>query len=282
MSKKKKRVLPEELNLPPGGIDSHAHLDLKHFASDLHEVLSRAEKCGLSCIGNVFLGPDAYLKNKYPFSNFEQTLEPLSPLSLFFILGTHPHDAKDFDQDILNKTEEIIKQDNKIKAIGEIGLDFYYDFSPRDAQVKVFQEQLILARENDLPVVIHSREAEQETIDILIDLGFKDKKVLWHCFGKGKDMAKELLAMGWTLSIPGTVTYRKNHPLQEAVQSIPLTSMVLETDCPFLTPEPYRGKRNEPAFIVFTAQKIAELKKIDIKKVWEETSKTGKLFFNLI
>ena len=272
MAKKKKRVLPEELNLPPGGIDSHAHLDLDQLSSDLNDIVSRAQKCGVSRIGNVFLGPDAYLKNKDLFSSFDQ---------VFFILGTHPHDAKNFDQDKLNKTEQIIKQDSKIKAIGEIGLDFYYDLSPREVQVKVFQEQLVLARDKDLPVVIHSRQAERKTIDILVDLGFKDKKVLWHCFGKGKDLAEELLALGWTLSIPGTVTYRKNHPLQEAVQSIPLTRMVLETDCPFLTPEPYRGKRNEPSYIVFTAQKIAEVKEVKVDEVWMTTAKTTITFFEL-
>ena len=272
MSKKKKRTLPEELNLPTGGIDSHAHLDLEQFSSDLKDIVSRARKCGVSRIGNVFLGPEAYLKNKDLFSSFDQ---------FFFILGTHPHDAKNFNQDTLNKTEHVIKQDSKIKAIGEIGLDFYYDFSPRKVQVKVFKEQLLLAKEKNLPVVIHSRQAERETIDILVDLGFKDKKVLWHCFGKGKDLAEELLALGWILSIPGTVTYRKNHPLQEAVQSIPLTRMVLETDCPYLTPEPYRGKRNEPSFIGFTAQKIARLKEIPIDEVWMTTACTCEQFFKL-
>lgn len=272
MSKKKRRPLPEELNLPPGGIDSHAHLDLEQFGSDLDEIIERAQKCGLAAIGNVFLGPEAYLNNKDLFASYEQ---------VFFILGTHPHDAKVFNNDTINKIEQIINQDSKIKAVGEIGLDFYYDFSPREAQVKAFQEQLELARELDLPVVIHSREAEKETVTILLDMGFKNKKVLWHCFGKGKDLAEELLGFGWTLSIPGTVTYRKNHQLQEAVQYIPLTSMVLETDCPFLTPEPYRGKRNEPALIGFTAQKIAQIKEISTSDVWITTARTCQKFFNL-
>jgi len=273
MSKKNKlRLSPESLSLPCVGIETHAHLDLRDYDRDLDLVLDRALACGVARIGNVFLGPDAYLENAGRFAGQER---------VFFILGVHPHDAKTCDANTLPTMQAAFARDGRIKALGEIGLDFFRDHSPRDVQRRIFRDQLALAKGLSAPVVIHSRDAHQEAVRILLDQGFKDRPVLWHCFGGDREFAKQLLDLGWFLSVPGTVTYSKNLGLQEAVAHVPLERMVLETDCPFLTPEPYRGRRNEPAYMVFTAARVAEIKHIPVEEVWRRCADTAKGFFRL-
>jgi len=272
MSKHKPRPSPESLGLPCVGIETHAHLDLKEYDKDLDMVLDRALACGVARIGNVFLGPDAYQKSAGRFDAYER---------VFFILGVHPHDSKTCDANTLPAMRAAFAEDARIKALGEIGLDFYRDHSPRDVQRRIFRDQLELAKSLDVPVVIHSRDAHEEAVNILLDQGFKDRPVLWHCFGGDKDFAKHLLDLGWVLSVPGTVTYPKNRALQEAVAHISLERMVLETDCPFLTPEPYRGRRNEPAYMVFTAAKVAEIKDVPVETVWQRCADNAKAFFRL-
>lgn len=260
--------------LPKKGVDSHAHLDLKNFGPDLPEVIQRAEQAGIELIGNVFLGPDKYFQNRDLFINFP---------GIFFLLGIHPHDAQKANHDYLNKIKTAFSEDNnkRIKALGEIGLDYYWNRSPQKVQRQIFQSQLRLAKENDWPVVIHSREAERETIKILLDLGFRNRPLLWHCFSGDKQLAKELITYGWMLSIPGIVTFNQAKKLQQAVKQIPLNVFTLETDCPFLAPEPYRGKRNEPAYIVSAAVKIAEIKDVEPRQIWTKTGQNAKDFFGL-
>ena len=269
---KKKRPLPQDLHLPCLGVDTHAHLDLDPLAPDLPACLDRARAAGLAAIGNVFLGSAAYEAHKGLFAGIDW---------IFFILGVHPHDAPSLDQEELHRIGRAMENDPGIKALGEIGLDFYRDRAPRDQQRAALQAQLELARAEDLPVIIHSREAEAETMKILLDMGFQDRPLLWHCFGGGADLASRVLARGWLLSIPGTVTFHKNQALQRAVASIPLERMVLETDCPFLAPEPYRGRPNEPAFTVFTARKIAAIRGEPVERIWEATALTARNFFQL-
>ncbi|MCF8104851.1 MAG: TatD family hydrolase [Desulfohalobiaceae bacterium] len=269
---KKKRPRPEDLNLPRVGVDTHAHLDLDSFYSEVEACLDRAGKSGLAAIGNVFLDSRAYYANRALFSSHPQ---------VFFILGVHPHEATSLDSKELAAIEQALDRDPKIKALGEIGLDFHWDRSPRDRQRFAFQAQLELARDKDKPVVIHSREADKETLNILLDLDFQDRPLLWHCFGGDSSLAQKILSRGWVLSIPGTITYSRNRALQEAVRTIPLRQMVLETDCPFLAPEPYRSKRNEPAYTVFTAAKIAEERQEPLTGIWEQTGRTAREFFHL-
>ncbi|MCF8040088.1 MAG: TatD family hydrolase [Desulfohalobiaceae bacterium] len=269
---KKKRPRPEDLNLPCVGVDTHAHLDLDPLHSEVEACLDRAGKSGVAAVGNVFLGSRAYSVNRELFSTHPR---------VFFILGVHPHEASIVDSTELDAINQALDQDPNIKAIGEIGLDFHWDRSPRDRQRSAFQAQLDLARDRNKPVVIHSREAEEETLDILLDMGFQDRPLLWHCFGGDSSLAEQILARGWMVSIPGTVTFPKSRALQEAVRGIPLQQMVLETDCPFLAPEPYRSKRNEPAYSVFTAQKIAEERQEPLTDIWEQTGQTAREFFGL-
>ena len=273
MSKKKKeRPLPESLGLPPIGVDTHAHVDLEHFAGEVDEVLERAARAGVARVGNVFLGVEAYRANAPLFERHG---------NVFFILGVHPHDASGVTEESLEAMRRAYGEDGRIKALGEMGLDFHYDRSPRDAQERVFRDQLALARDLDAPVVIHSREAEEKTVAILLDMGFKDRALMWHCFGGGPEFAERVLGNGWFVSVPGTVSYSKNGEAREAMKVVPLERMVLETDCPYLAPDPYRGKRNEPALLGFTALAVAEAKGIGMEEVWAETATTARRFFSL-
>lgn len=268
----KRQVQPLEFNLPPVGVETHAHLDFPEFAEDLDPVLQRAARTGIAWIGNIFLSVDAY-----------RTHAPLlsQKTGLFFTLGVHPHEAVTVDEIVLAEMEQVFRGDGNLRAVGEIGLDFYWNRSPRDVQIKVFRDQLALTRDLGLPVVIHSREAEEETLRILQDMGFKERQLLWHCFGGGPDLAAKILAQGWHVSIPGTVTFPKNTALREAVAEIPLSRMVLETDCPFLTPHPFRGKRNEPARMAYTAAEIAKLRGEALERIWTECATTAGKFFSL-
>ena len=272
MPSKKNTPLPESFNLPPVGVETHAHLDFPEFSEDLDQVLDRARSAGVAWFGNVFLSTEAY-RMHYP---------RLSAVSgMFFTLGIHPHEASTLSPAVLGEIAAMFAQDTRLRALGEIGLDFYWNRSPREIQVRAFQDQLALAKELDKPVVIHCRDAEQETLGILRDMGFAERPLLWHCFGQGRELAEQILANGWHVSIPGPVTFPKSATLQEAIAHIPLSRMVLETDCPFLTPQPFRGKRNEPAYLCYTAQAIAQLRGLPVQEVWTGCADTARAFFQL-
>jgi TatD DNase family protein len=275
MSKKKHRdrPSPEGLGLPPVGVDTHAHLDMNGFTpEEIPDVLARAAAAGVARIGNVFLGPTAYAEHAPLFAR--------AP-GVFFILGMHPTDCTGYDDTRTAAMEAAFRADPRLRAVGEIGLDFYWDAAPPEDQRRAFRAQLELARGLDSPVVIHSRSAEAETLAVLADMGFRDRPLVWNCFGGDTDLAGRILAMGWHVSIPGPVTYPKNGELARAVAEIPLSRIMLETDAPFLTPEPWRGRRNEPCFLGFTAARIAEIKGLSTEEVWQSTARTAEAFFGL-
>ncbi|CCO23302.1 TatD family hydrolase [Maridesulfovibrio hydrothermalis] len=270
--KKKNRALPQTVGINISGVETHAHLDLEDFREDLPEVMARAKECGIGKIGNIFLGPKAYEANKGLFDDYPE---------VFFSLGIHPNNSDSCSDEDLEAMLRAFQSDKRLKAVGEIGLDFYWDRVPYDVQEDVFRKQLSLAQDLDLPVVIHSRDAHERTLEVLEDFGWSGRPLLWHCFGSDAETAQRILEHGWYISIPGPVTYKKNVEAQEAVKSIPVERLVLETDCPFLSPEPWRGKRNEPAFIVFTAAKVAELKGMDVNELWGRCAENAHKFFNL-
>lgn len=272
LARKKTRPLPGDLNLPPGGADSHTHLDMGGLGSSLKQVLDRASECGVTTLAHVFLGPQAYHQGKNIFDEHDQVL---------FILGIHPHEAGSLTSDVLNQIIEAAENSSKIKALGEIGLDFFYNHSTPDDQTDAFRKQLEAARNLDLPVVIHSRDAYRETISILTDMGFRDRPLLWHCFGHGPQEAREIMSFGWHISIPGSVTYKKSSLLRDAVKVIDPNRLCIETDCPFLAPEPYRGKENEPALLGFTLMKIAEIKDMNPGWLWVKCGDNCREFFNI-
>jgi len=274
MSKKHKhnRPEPETLALPPVGVDSHAHVDMKDFDADRVEILDRALVSGVSRIGNVFLGPEAYADNRSLFDTRPE---------VFFLLGIHPCNADTCTPEALTAMRRAFAADRRLKAVGEIGLDYYWDDQPRDLQATAFRAQLDLAREVDLPPVIHCREAFDDCLRQLLDAGFSGRKLLWHCFGGGVDQAETILGHGWTISIPGPVSYSANADLRAAVATIPLARMVIETDSPYLSAEPWRGKRNHPALVGFTAACVAELKGLPVEEVWTTTGQNARAFFAL-
>ncbi|TJX12961.1 TatD family deoxyribonuclease, partial [Tissierella creatinini] len=198
-----------------------------------------------------------------------------------FYATVHPHDAQDIPETYLDELRELSKEE-KVLAIGEIGLDFYYDNSPRDIQRKVFLEQLQLARELDLPVVIHTRDAAGETFEILKDAHAKGTKGILHCYSGSPEMALEYVKLGFYISLGGPVTFKKARVPKEVAGVVPLDKLLIETDCPYLTPEPFRGKRNEPKYVAYTAEAIAEIRGISIEELAEATSRNVREIFGII
>jgi len=243
-------------------IDSHAHLEMPDFKRDLEEVIQRAKESDVIYISTV--GTEK--------RDWKRTLEIAhSHPSIYAILGVHPHNAKEIDEEAYPTLRELCLN-GKVKAYGEIGLDFYRNLSPRDVQLKRFREQIGLARELGLPIVVHDRDAHQETLEILRSEKAEECGGIIHCFSGDYEMAKTCLEMGFYISIPGSITFKNAEKFQEIVKSLPLESLLVETDAPFLTPEPFRGKRNEPSYVRYTAQKVAEIKKISFEKVAAVTS----------
>ncbi len=273
MSKKKKRPEPVSLGLPCIGVETHAHLDYdSDFDETLHNKIVRAHEAGVALLGNVFLGPDKFNAHVQAFAEYPE---------VFFLLGIHPNDVVNERDSAVADIAAAFDRDSRLKAVGEIGLDYYWDTSPKERQELFFREQLVFARERGVPAVIHSRDAFEDTIAILDDMGFRDQPLVWHCFNGNTDMADAILDRGWHVSIPGPVSYSKNIELAKAAATIPLERMLIETDSPFLSPEPYRGKPNEPSYLVFTAQKIAMLRDMDIAELWRITGQNARDVFGL-
>lgn len=256
-------------------IDSHAHIDGHEFDADRHEVIERAKAAGVSTILNVGTGD--------PHSGaFERAVElGKSHESIYTAIGTHPHDARLYDDAAEEKIRNLINNEHVI-AWGEIGLDFHYDNSPRDVQVDVFKRQLRAARQSDLPVVIHTREAEAETIDILqTEYQAAERRGVFHCFSGSMDLAQRAIEIGFMISFSGIVTFKKADELRAIAKQVPLDRLLIETDCPYLTPIPYRGKRNEPAYVVEVARCLAGLHDMNIEEMARITSDNFNRFFGL-
>ena len=199
---------------------------------------------------------------------------------IFAAVGVHPHDAKLFDEAAEQKLVNLIKKSARVIAWGEIGLDYHYDHSPREVQREVFRRQLRLARTADLPVVIHSRAADEDTIAILREeLADYNRGGVMHCFGGSLSMAESAIDLGFFISFAGNLTFKKAESLREVARQLPLDRLMIETDCPYLTPVPFRGKRNEPARVVETARCLAELHDETLEEIGRITSENfGKLF----
>ncbi len=252
-------------------IDSHAHIDGEEFDADRDEVIERARAAGVTTILNVGTGD--------PHSGaFERAVElGRKHENLYTAIGTHPHDARLYDDQAEEKIKTLIESERVI-AWGEIGLDFHYDNSPRDVQVAVFKQQLRAAHECDLPVIIHTREAEPETIEILKSVEV-ERRGVFHCFSGSMDLARSAVELGFMISFSGIVTFKKADELRAVAKEVPLDRLLIETDCPYLTPIPYRGKRNEPAYVVEVARCLAGLHGIDIEDLARITSENFQSLF---
>jgi len=256
-------------------IDSHAHIDGTEFDADREEVIARAHAADVSTILNVGTGD--------PHSDaFERAVElGRQHESIYTAIGTHPHDARLYDGAAEEKIKNLINNDHVI-AWGEIGLDFHYDNSPRDVQIEVFKRQLRAARECNLPVIIHTREAEAETIEILqSEYDGAQRRGVFHCFSGSMDLAQRAIEIGFMISFSGIVTFKKADELRAVAKFAPLDRLLIETDCPYLTPIPYRGKRNEPAYVVEVARCLATLHDMSIEEMAQITTGNFKRFFGL-
>jgi len=252
-------------------IDSHAHLEMPEFKRDLEAVIQRAKESGVEYIFTV--GTER--------KDWKRALEIAnSHASVYAILGVHPHNVKEIDDQTYPTLRELC-QNEKVKAYGEIGLDFFRNLSPRDIQLMRFREQIGLAKELRLPIVVHDREAHQETMEILKSEYTGGCGGIIHCFSGDDEMAKTCIEMGFYISIPGSITFKNAERLRESVKKIPLESLLVETDAPFLTPEPFRGQRNEPSYVRYTAQKVAEIKKVSFEKVAEVTTENALRVYRL-
>lgn len=250
-------------------IDSHAHLNDPRFASDVAEVISRANEAGVAGIINV----------GYDLRSSREAIRLAEDFGgLWAVVGLHPHDAKHWTDEVRSSLKELAKHP-KVLAIGEAGLDYHYDNSPRDQQRHAFREQLRLAQEVNLPLVIHSREATQDTVEILRE--FPEVPCLLHCYSGSLETAKIYGEMGHYFSFGGPITFKNAIKLRKVVAAIPLERILLETDCPYLTPHPHRGKRNEPAHLVLVAEKLAEIHGCTVEEVMHQTVENTRQFFRI-
>ena len=252
-------------------IDSHCHLDHEHLIANLDQVIANSKNVGLEKLLTICTTLQSYEK----ITNIVKK-DPM----IFGTFGIHPHETKNND---VSKDEIITKinLNNKIIGVGETGLDFYYNNSDKDLQIKSFQKHIDAAKDLNIPLIIHSRNAEGETYDILKKNHSNKLKILMHCFTGSTEFATKLLPLNAFFSASGIITFKNSLNLQETFKMIPKNRLLIETDSPYLSPVPYRGKKNEPAFIKFTAEKLAELQNIKISELVDITTKNfNKLFFD--
>ena len=249
-------------------IDSHCHIDGEAFDGDRDDVVRRAREAGVAAMLNVGTGDphsNDFIKAVAVAEKYE---------NVFAAVGVHPHDAKLYNDRAEEHLIGLVRSSRKVIAWGEIGLDFYYDHSPREVQADVFRRQIRKARELDLPIIIHSRDADDETVEILREeCSYEDfRGGIMHCFGGTPAMAESLMRVGFYISFAGNVTFKKAENLRDAARVVPLDRLLVETDCPFLTPVPFRGKRNEPAYVASTAAFLADLYGIGIEELAAATT----------
>ncbi|MDQ3805502.1 MAG: TatD family hydrolase [Acidobacteriota bacterium] len=257
-------------------VDSHAHIDGEEFDADRDEVVGRARAAGVRAILNVGTGDPHGGGLERAVAMAEKYAE------VYAAVGVHPHDAKLYDGAAERRLLGIVGRGGRVVAWGEIGLDFHYDHSPRDVQREVFARQLGLAREAGVPVIIHSREADEETAEILRrEYAGAPRGGVMHCFGGGPPLAGAALELGLHISFAGNVTFKKAEPLREAARLVPLDRLLVETDCPFLAPVPFRGRRNEPAHVVETARFLAGLRGLEAEELGRVTSANFARLFGL-
>lgn len=272
--------------------DSHAHINETSFSEEERKnLIDEIEKSDLRYVMDIGF-------------DLESSVQAVKDASenpwCYAVVGVHPHDTKTMDEETLECIKALAKKD-KVMAIGEIGLDYHYEGTDKEAQQHWFRKQIRLANELKLPIVIHERDSSNDVMTILKEEGafskerqswfperkgpngelLKDSRVLLHCFSGSKEVATQYVKLGATLSVAGPVTFKNNRKTQEVVQEIPLEFLLVETDMPYLTPEPYRGKKNKSPYVEHTARKVADIKEISYEEVADETLKNAKVFFNI-
>lgn len=252
--------------------DSHAHLNDERFDDDREELIKSLKENKVEFVVNP--GADIEtsisaikLSNQYDF--------------IYAAVGVHPHDVGNLDDDAIDTLRKLAVENDKVVAIGEIGLDYYYENSPKDVQKEWFKKQIELANELKLPIIIHDRDAHGDTFEIIKNTKSKDIGCVLHCYSGNVELAREYVKMGCYISIPGTVTFKNNKKTREVAKEIPLEYLLIETDSPYMAPEPHRGKRNDPSLVQFVADKIAQEKGISYETVCKATKENAKKLFNI-
>ena len=271
MEKKKKKaplpVLPEGVSV----IDTHCHLDMIKSGEDISKIISRAAARGVSRI--ITIGID--LKSSRKAIEIAEKHE-----TVYASVGIHPHNVQELQDDSYNELENLCNN-NKVVAYGEIGLDFVKQYAPKHDQLEHYARQVELAKKVGLPLVIHDREAHDEILHILKKEAPFPAEGVMHCFSGDWQLATQVLDLGFLISIPGVVTFNKAYALHKVAQKIPLNRLILETDAPFLAPDPYRGRTNIPEYLLYTAKKIADLRSIPFEEVARATSDNAQKLFNI-
>ncbi|MDQ0157791.1 TatD family hydrolase [Robertmurraya andreesenii] len=251
--------------------DTHAHLNAEQFEEDLEEVIGRAQSEGVENI--VVVGFDR--------PTITKAMELVDTYDFMYAsIGWHPVDAIDMTDEDLAWIEELSSHP-KVVAIGEMGLDYYWDKSPKDIQKEVFRKQIQLAKKVKLPIVIHNREATADIVEILREEGAEAVGGIMHCFSGSVEIARECLEMNFLISLGGPVTFKNAKKPKEVAEAVPLEKLLIETDCPYLAPHPYRGKRNEPGYVKLVAEQIALLKGISYEEVAKQTTLNAKKLFGI-
>lgn len=252
-------------------IDTHVHLNADQYDDDLEEVIERAREAGVTHF--VVIGFD----NK----TIDRTMSLIDTYDdVYGVIGWHPVDAIDCTDDDLKRIEELSKHP-KIVGIGETGLDYHWDKSPKDVQKKIFKAQIELAKRVNLPIVIHNRDATGDVVDILESEGVAEVGGIMHAFNGSPEIADRVLKMNFMISLGGPVTFKNAKQPKEVAKYVPLDKLLVETDAPYLTPHPYRGKRNEPAYVKLVAEQIAELREISYEEVAKATSENALKIYNI-
>ena len=257
-------------------VDSHAHIDGPEYDTDRDEVINNARLAGVTTILNVGTGD--------PHGDAFERAVALAQANenIYAAIGVHPHDAKLYDDAAEEKINSLIRENAKVVAWGEIGLDYHYDHSPRDVQREVFRRQLQAARACGLPVIIHTRSADADTMEILrSECPQTSRGGIMHCFGGSMELARAAMDLGFYISFSGNVTFKKAEDLRVIAAQVPLERLLIETDCPYLTPVPYRGKRNEPARVVEVARCLAEVRGLGLDEIAHHTTINFAAIFNL-
>ena len=250
--------------------DTHAHMDDRAFDIDREELLASFPEKGIGLVMN----PGCSLESSRNVAKLIQEYD-----FLYGAVGSHPDAADEVNDEVLEEYRALCKQNPKIKAIGEIGLDYHYEDIPREIQLKAFRAQMELARELDLPVIVHEREAHEDGMKVVEE--FPEVTGVFHCYSGSAEMAKQLIKKGWYISFTGVLTFKNARKAIEVASAIPLDRIVLETDCPYMSPEPFRGKRNDPGKLYRMAEKLAELRGLSVEEIHAITMENGKRLYRI-
>ena len=250
--------------------DTHAHMDDRAFDLDRKELLEALPQQGLALVMNPGCSAESSRNTDKLSREYDY---------IYAAVGSHPDVADEVNEAVLEEYRMLCKQNPKIKAIGEIGLDYHYEDIPREIQQKAFRMQMELARELDLPVIVHEREAHEDGMKIIDE--FPEVTGVFHCYSGSAEMAKELVKRGWYIGFTGVLTFKNARKAVEVAASIPLDRIVLETDCPYMAPEPFRGKRNDPGKLYRMAEKLAEIRGISLEEIHRITTENGKRLYRI-